>query len=285
MDAIQAEVAAQQPAQRAQGLRWPAWLAGGLTLITLALWLLGYGYALAIESMFGIAQAHVVGSTLDYLGLAGHALAQLLLHALDNLRSPRAWWAGYAAAWPWVLGFLAMFWLLLAVLCWPLLRPLRRTAMVGTGRLAQNVRAHWQATRLPWMGVLASVVVAAAPVVGTAMVWLALAGGLSLMSLLPIIGLGLGKDVLQSWVVEPARCATPASRMQRLDRSPQGSQRSAREPVALCVAVRGPQGAVARGRLVAATAHVAVLFDPRTGAVWRIPVSGATVEPVASLDP
>lgn len=282
MDTINMVPAGHQAAQHAERSRWPAWVAGGLTIVALALWLLGYGYALAIESLFGIAQAHVVGSPLDYLGLAGHAVAQLLLHALDNLRSPRAWWAGYAAAWPWVMGFLVAFWILLAMTCWPLLRPLRRSATVGTGRLAQNVKAHWRGSRLPWMGVLASVVVAAAPVVGTALIWLALALGLSLMSLLPLLGHGVGRDALQRWVVEPSRCAGVVSRAQRLEPV---SAPARHEPVAACVAVRGLPGGTVKGRLVAATAHVAVLFDPQSGAVWRLPVSGATVEPVASLDP
>lgn len=263
-------------------MRWPAWVAGTLTLLTLGMWLLGYGYALAIESRFGIAQAHVVTSTLDYLSLAGHAVVQLLLYALDNVRSPRAWWAGYAAAWPWVAGFLVAFWTLLAVMFWPLLRPLRRTATVGSGRLAQQVRAHWQTSRVPWLGVLASVMVAGLPVVATALGWFALLVGLSLMSLLPMLGHKIGTDAMQRWVVEPQRCAPLVSRDQRLELARTGGRR---EAMARCVAVRAGAGIVAKGRLVAATAQVAVLFDPRTGAVWRVPVGDATVEPVAALDP
>lgn len=262
--------------------RWPAWVVGALAFVILGLWLLGYGYALAVESTFGVARAHVVASPLDYLGLAGHAVTQLLLHALENARSPRAWWAGYAAAWPWVLGLLLAFWGLLAVLCWPLLRPLRRSATVGSGRLAQQVKSHWQGSRLPWMGVLASVMVAAAPVIATALLWLALALGLGLMSVLPVLGHSLGNDALQRWVVEPQHCAPVASRSQRLAGAVAGSSHNL---AARCVAVHGLPGGVVRGRLVAATSQAAVLFDPRSGAVWRVPVSEAVVEPVASLDP
>lgn len=282
MDTIDTAPADRSLAQRTGRASWPAWMAGGLTLITLALWLLGYGYAVAIESHFGIAQAHVVASPLDYLGLAGHAMAQLLVHVLDNARSPRAWWAGYAVAWPWVLGLLLAFWVMLAVLGWPLLRPLRRSATVGSGRLAQNVKAHWQTSRLPWVGVLVSVLVAVAPIIVTAMLWLGLAAGLSALSALPLLGHSLGVEVLQRWVVDPSRCAAVVPRTQRLETGP---RYAGRERVARCVAVHGLPGGVVKGRLVAATSHVAVLFDPKSGAVWRVPVSGATVEPVATLDP
>lgn len=282
MDPIDTAPVTRLEGEASHRTRWPASVAGSLALITLALWLLGYGYALAIESRFGIAQAHVVASPLDYLGLAGHAIAQLLLHALENARSPRAWWAGYAAAWPWVLGLLLAFWATLAVACWPLLRPVRRSAAVGSGRLAQTIKARWRESHLPWVGVLVSVLLAAAPVIATALLWLVLAAGLSAMSVLPLLGHSLGRDAMQHWVVEPSRCAAVVSRVQRLDVEPQPALR---ERVARCVAVHGLPGGVVKGRLVAATSHVAVLFDPRSGAVWRVPVGGATVEPVASLDP
>jgi hypothetical protein len=256
-------------------------VAGSVAMITLALWLLGYGYALAIESRFGIAQAHVLASPLDYLSLAGHVVAQLLLHALENLRSPRAWWTVYADAWPWVLAMLLVIWAFLAVLCWPRLRPLRRRAAIRSGRFTQSMRARWRASRLPWAGVLASLLVTAAPITATALLWFVLATGLSAMAILPLLGLHLGRDALQRWIVEPARCAPVVTRTQRLE---QEHRRSDRERVAPCVAVRGLPGGVIKGRLVVATSQIAVLFDPSSGKVWRVPVGEATLEPVASLD-
>jgi hypothetical protein len=274
------------PEARPQGevgasARWPVSVAGGVAVITLALCLLGYGYALAIESRFGIAQAHVPASPLDYLSLAGHVIAQLLLHALKNLGSPRTWWVVYASAWPWVLATLVAIWAFVAVVRWPKLRPLRRRTAIGAGRFTKHIRARWRTSRLTWAGVVLSLLVSVAPFVATAMLWFVLATGLSAMAMLPLLGLHLGRDALQRWVVEPARCAPQVTREQRLQPE---HRRLGQEPVALCVAVRGLPGGVIKGRLVAATAHVAVLFDPSSGTVWRVPVSGATLEPVASLD-
>jgi hypothetical protein len=101
------------------------------------------------------------------------------------------------------------------------------------------------------------------------------------MAMLPLLGFHLGRDGLQRWVVEPARCAPVVTRTQRLE---QAHRRAGQERVAPCIAVRGLPGGVIKGRLVAATSQVAVLFDPLSGTVWRVPVGEATHEPVASLD-
>ena len=51
-----------------------------------------------------------------------------------------------------------------------------------------------------------------------------------------------------------------------------------------CVCIEKNGKEIARGRIVAATNSMTILFDPLTGHVQRIPTTDATIHTLSSLD-
>lgn len=297
---------------------WP-WTWGGVVtvlvpLCTLGLVLLGYGYTLAVQSVFGMDAGLVAHSLPEYLQLSTNVVVQLLSGVTDAAQQRQIYVRAYKDLLPflviagavWVLYFL--IWLprawwaqkLSAVSGLATLKAdadgqrepnLVRTMLLGALRLWSRLFAWlWQklaaAPRALWWAGASLALVVGWPLVALALAIVAIVFiGYFLFGLLPFVGWMVGQSTLKQWVVEPAECVEVRSRDQRLvDQLP--LQKNARVAAgAVCVCLQEKDGKeIARGRLVVSTSEAVILFDPLTGRVERIPVGDLTIRAVESLD-
>ncbi len=293
---------------------WGAVVTIFVPLSTLALVLLGYGYTLAVQSVFGISAELVAGSLAEYLQLSSHVIAHLfgaiakVYQRLDLVKRfygdfmwwvyvglavwaalflmwlPSAWWRSLGAGLPsrvarmasacqlieprWFVPIRrALFWpfAFLGLLAKQLFQWLRRRpaeAWWGLGSLVGVVS-------FPLLILSASI--AALSVLGFAYIWF------------PYMGLVVGASALQEYVVKPEVCVPVKSRDHRLvDLMPHPPDESAMVG-ADCVCIQKDGKELARGRLVVSTLQFAILFNPVTGQVQRVPLADTTVYAVGSL--
>ena len=118
---------------------------------------------------------------------------------------------------------------------------------------------------------------AASPLLAAALMWL-LALGVSKLALVPIFGMAAGNSYIEEWVIRPEHCVPPRSRIEH-----GGAKGKKNIRAALCVSIRTGEKAPLKGRVVFITSKFAVLLDPATGRVSRVPTSGADVEVVPTL--
>lgn len=287
---------------------WAAVITMLVPLASLALVLLGYGFALAVESKFGMAHSLFIESVLDYLHLSVHVIAFLP----EGLTWPvfiQQVLKLYGELWPLGLGLV----LLVLALCLGNLLihiaqkyawPERLTGRVNVALGAVQRRCPlchrfgsvfiqlWHSKVVRFATVLVALI-ASLPIIAVGAVFVLLSLVVVMYGLLPLIGHTAGHAHLQRWVVAPEVCASVASRTQRMDAvtrrntSPEKPQSDKIPDAASCVRVLrkdAPEGAE-QGRVVVATSHWLVLFDPHTGAVWRVPVKEARVDVVGTLMP
>jgi hypothetical protein len=265
----------------------PAGIGVATTLVSLCLALLGYGYALAVESMFALPESLFADGPLDYLRLSSHVVAYWVTAVPDRLATLSIYGGIYGDYWPLGLGFT----LLWGVFVFAGARQrLRLTATAAA--LAVRGSGLWLAL-LRWVSGVKWPVLSLAGIWGWPLVVLCvlaalLVVGSTLVSVVPLMGFMTGKASLQTWVVEPTVCVAPRSRSQRLvaHASETAHQVTKIRGVA-CVRIQHydkERGDVPQGRLVVATAKWAVLFDPMSGEVQRVSIDNAAIVPVASLD-
>lgn len=272
-------------------------LGAGVSLASLCLALLGYGYALAVESTFGIEESLFADGALDYVRLSSLVVAFAISALSDGLTSS-AFYVGlydrfglcaWAATLLWAVALLALRgsrwqrWLLTSTVA-----AVHRLSQHGVTRGVVNaVVRGWMACRWGLVSLAAIWVV----LPGVVVVLLALVGVPAvLVAAVPLLGYEAGNRSLQQWVVEPEVCLQPRSRDQRMDQGrverAKASQPAARKIRGVaCVAIREkghPEWV--QGRLVVANAQWAVLFDPASGSVKRVAVQNAEMVPVGSLD-
>jgi hypothetical protein len=276
-------------AQRSEW-RSPTAVLLAITVVTLLLSLLGYGYALAVESMFGLPEASFSDSPLDYLRMSSHVIAQWVTGIADGLGS-RATYVRLYGDYSLAGAGLTLVWLI-GVLLWRF-PSLRRLFMGKAAAAVQRVRSNTVCCAfgrwlLRWRWPLLSL--------GGIWGWLpvgvwVLAGCLLAVSIavsaVPLMGYVTGQLSLTKWVVKPDFCTPIANRQQRLKGQPPPSTNDAKTiSFATCVQIRPDEGGgtLHQGRMVVATAKWVVLFDPTSGAVWRVSADQAQIALVGSLD-
>lgn len=293
------------------------WLVGLIAtafvpLSTVALVLLGYGYTLAVQSVFGISAELVANTAPEYLQLSSHVLVQLLS---GTMKAFQGWdtvhrfyrdfqpvlWSGVTI---WFVYFVV--WRLRA--CWLKARAAMASCVVKTADAYRRNEPRWLAVcRGSLTQLLAwpiAVVVGVSRMVGglPGAFWWALVSlggilglpavmmfitvlGLLLICVvygwLPAMGLGIGKSALEEWVVKPEVCVAVQSREQLM--APR--LRDAATVVgAQCVCIEKDQKKPICGRLVAGSTRAVILFNPTSGAVQRVLVEDATVHVASSID-
>lgn len=256
---------------------------GGLCLA-----MLGYGYALAVETLFGVQESLFADGALDYVRLSSHVIAYAITRIASDLSSATFYVQICAEFGPHLAGATLLWAVALLVLRNEGLRRWLQTApgaaegaMLSSPVLQKTGR--WLSLR-SWPLMLLVGMWAAIPVLAWLLI---LAAGvlIVLVSFVPLVGYTLGVLSLQTLVVEPVVCVGPRTRDQRLvPRLEPSSRTGVNNHGAACVAIleQGAKVAV-HGRLVVATAKWAVLFDPVSGLVRRVPVQNAEITPVASL--
>lgn len=300
----------QAPARR--------WTWGGVVtvlvpLCTLALVLLGYGYTLAVQSVFGIDAALVADSLPDYLRLSAHVFVHFVAGVSEASQRWDTYERLYLDMWPqlligvtaWVMFFVVWlprtWWALrfaslnaagqrVASACriWeapPWLGPVRSGLGGVLSFVATLLRCLARAPRAVWWACGSLLLIVGWPLLSLALAVLAVMLVGFVFSLLPGIGYEIGRSSLQQWVVEPLECVSVRSRDQRLVESlrlPEGTRNVAGVE---CVCLEKDGKEIARGRLVASTADAVILFDPMSGVVQRIPVGDAQVRAIQTLAP
>lgn len=261
-------------------LNWLGLTATFVSGIAATLTLLGYGVSFSAESMLGIPHSSVFESALDLSDLAGYAISQLINHASVMLFDRTLYVALYSKAWP-VIGFAVCAALVLAALAWRWGR--RRVAVKPKPAKKLGGRAFDPAKQLRNAMLGLAVAFPLLPLLAAAVI-AGMCALCALVAVAPVLGMTAGESYIREWVVEPAICVPTASRENRMklnSRSPTGSKGP---KAATCVIVLKDGRELGRGRVVFMTTKSAVLYDPASGAVNRVPISTNVVQVVASLD-
>lgn len=297
--------------RQSAGWTWGAVVTVLVPLSTLALVLLGYGYTLAVQSIFGIDAALVASSLPEYLQLSSHVVVHLLTAVAEAVQRRQTYERLYADSVLW-LAVGAAFWVVFFLVWLPRAwwaREVKRLSMFGERKLLSSLPqlASWispargwidwalerlaitfhfliRAPRALWWALASLALILGWPVItlGLAIAAVFVIG--YLFGLLPLVGYGVGYSALQKWIVAPAECVAVRSRDQILvDQLPLPSE-TVLVTGANCVCLERAGKEIARGRLVVATTEAVILFDPMTGRTQRITVGDAIIRPVSSLD-
>lgn len=275
----------------AKSSNWLALLISIASVAGIALALLGYGVALAVQSKFGLPHSMTFGSSLELFNLGCWAVAQVL----NSINKGSAWVKAieeiWSTSWP-VTCAIAGFFLCGGILLWLAAFTLRKlkswmgkpVAKLTDGKsVIDFLRLHRFAGK-----VVAAVMISAGVILGTPFMMAAGLVGLAILcavlALIPNVGLIVGKAHIDDWVIRPTVCVALQTRDTRMDKTIKASTPGA--PIiyaANCIAIMRVKEELDRGRVVFATPSAVILYDPRTGDVRRVATDGATVKVIGEL--
>lgn len=258
---------------------WSTRLLFIITMIGLALYLLGYGVALSIEDSLNVPSGTVISSSFELLQLATWAVVHLITNLNAVVQKSQLLSAfGYD-----VLKLSA----LLAVTFFALttlikISPARfRTSMQNQFKIlvAKPTPADsWHAVTLRSLAVLLAFPAAAA--LGVVVWGAALFVGIVGLTTLPLIGMSAGNAHIAKYVVEPKQCTPLKSQLVRTA----GTKGATNEVFADCIAVIHEGKTIAKGRVVFGLSEAVVLYAPDTGAVQRVPVKDNIIQSISKID-
>ncbi len=215
------------------------WSWGGVVTVlvplsALALVLLGYGYTLAVQAVFGIDAALVADSLPDYLRSSAHVVVHFVAGVSEASQRWETYERLYVDMWPqlligvtaWVLFFVVWlpraWWglrfaelnaagerVVSAYRRWepPWLNPVRTKLAGALSFLATPLQWLARAPRTVWWAIGSLALFVGWPLVSLALAVLAVMLVGFVFSLLPWIGYEVGKSSLQQWVVEQVQQA------------------------------------------------------------------------------
>lgn len=238
-----------------------------------ALSLLGYGAANAIETRFGIPAELTYGSPLDLLHLSRHALTGWMemadkLHETENFR-----WLVYAMA------GVGLALTLIAIAA--------RTPKVRHHAVKAGGRAWRALSNLPGAGALRWLrrqALSFTPLaIGAAVPWLLIIlmkMAITVFVILPYAGYKGALLHFDTWVVSAEFCSPIRGRNERLNpfnlnASP--SRQEYKTKITPCLSLWQDGALVAEGRHVASTDSTVILFDPVSGNVEIEPTEGRSM--------
>lgn len=248
-----------------------------LSLLATLLTLAGYGVALS-AIQFNLPQEVLFSSPLDLLSLSFTAV----FYFFEDL-SIAAFWADrkrlfFETSWAPLVLFAVLFG---CVLYW------KYQFRLPNPRKRMPNPANWlRFERETSIGALALKLAT-----GTLTVWttfhllsaLAVAVAMFVAYLLvmaPLTGFDAGQKYIKEYVILPEQCAPLRNVVERraaLSKKPQPADN------ANCVLIRNERGLCEQGRVVFATTSAMILFDPKTGGVFRVPTKDAVIEAVGAL--
>jgi hypothetical protein len=105
-----------------------------------------------------------------------------------------------------------------------------------------------------------------------------------LIAIVPMLGMPLGQNYFQKFVVAPTNCVPVRTRdtLMKTWSAPQVKNDPALS-ASNCVTLFKDGESVASGRVIVATSNAIVLFDPASGDVRRVPIGELTVLPINSV--
>lgn len=276
--AVQPQSAApiQKPSKPTRSwLSWLGHVGGAVALLALVFSLFGLGVVVGLATLFNLHPGMFVASAFDLL-MACWAAILVGFNGLTQASFGRLIVSAYAQWWPVALACSV------AVLVY---------AIVKGRRFASW--AHWRARFAGWVAShptnLKERTVGAA--LGVIFLWLwpaiaALAGwafmmlSLSLVTIVPLLGYGLGQAAGQAFVVKPEGCTVSRSRAQLLNKQ------SAADGAA-CVVITGmDQGkpTTQQGRVILSTGSYVLLFDAASGIATRVPTGDRVIRSWSASD-
>jgi len=239
------------------------------SVVAIVLSLLGYGFALAVESELNIPHAQLLGTSSDLLSLSTYAIMEALTTPFwDIWRAQQRQMLGAAIVTSIASMVVGAF--IARKDIWPGLKWQRKK------RRTPEQRRRFLIRLIPAFGVFSGLTLYALYALTIAAVYVVIA----LLATTPAIGFASGQRFVEKHVIQPEMCAPLRPRSARL--SP---RRPAKTPAsATCLQVSADNKVIAKGRLVAATTGSIVLFDPTSGVARRVPTQGVVVQPISSLD-
>lgn len=275
----------------ARSSNWLALLISIASAAGIALALLGYGVALAVQSKFGLPHSMTFSSSLELFNLGCWAVAQVLMSAYEGAAWLKAIQEIWSASWPITFAIVGLL-LIVGILLWGasisfkklnalMSAPVAR--LTGGKSVLDFLRDHRFAGKITALATISVGIIVGMPL----MMALALIGLVFLcavLALIPQVGLNVGKVHIDDWVIRPTVCMELKTRDARMNKTV--TKPKVREPViygANCIAIVRAKEEVDRGRVVFATPNAVILYDPRTGDVRRVSTDGATVKVIAEL--
>lgn len=270
---------------------WLALVISISSVIGIALALLGYGVAIAVQSKFGLPHSMTFSSTLELFNLGCWAVAQVLISINEGSAWLKAIQEIWSTSWPITLTVVALLWVG-GILLWVAVVALRKlkllvskpiTRLTGGKSVLDFLRDHRFAGKIT-----AFVAISIGMIIGTpflmALGLIALVFVCGVLALIPNVGLTVGKAHIDDWVIRPTVCIALETRDVRMDKAIKTSKLGTPAVYgANCVAILRAKEELDRGRVVFATPNAVILYDPRTGDVRRVSTDGATVKVIGEL--
>ena len=253
-----------------------AWLEKSVLIVglfTTIFALLGYGVALAIEVTFSMPHAAVYESTFDLLDLSSIFFLEFLSGATLKLDAASIVGKLYAEEGS-VIGCVTA----IIIICylgyrWKGQRLKERFTSNNGRAFKENIRAN-PAKYVAWTAVGLT---AAHPLLVTIGVWLVIFF-MTLLMLIPFMGMQAGIAGLREWVIAPHRCK-PITDILTLQGKPKSKSQ---EIYATCVVVKKDDKIIASGRVAFMTSRSAILVGTN-GQARKVPIAEAVVETVQEL--
>lgn len=245
--------------------------------------LLGYGVALAAEGRFGMPRAQLIDSTMDMLDLSTWAVLRLVSTGFAAFASLTLYYKLLIAMIPSAI-LLVLGWILAAgLLSW---RSKRRqkaaSAPPSVSKPNDKAFSFWVALGRTWWIPASIIVTPILTLLGLA----ALIGAVTVLAIVPVLGMSAGEAHIDEYVVGPERCVSVKNQAERKAALLQSDDTSKKEQTAgaQCVSIKFTEGDTEiRGRVVFALSKAVILYDPKTGSVKRVPTESAIVEVISSL--
>lgn len=260
------------------------WL--GTTIATLSVFgtiltLLGYGVAISAEATMGVPHQSLFATPVELLGLSVWAILQLITNVSESFHV----WSNFVAIVKRLVPMFVMGYLLCAV--GVAITHVKQFRRMSKRKFPEWVRKGAQFVKLDdgylsdisrlaavFLALLISVpfVLVVSSVVTIVLV--------VALSIFPAMGMSAGEAHIHRYVLGPSKCTPVVSREARLK---EGERTG--EPTATCLRVSNDRRSLGVGRLVLVTSSAVILFDPKSGAVWRAPTKDAVVETVGDIVP
>jgi hypothetical protein len=275
----------------ARSSNWLAFLISIASVAGIALALLGYGVAIAVQSKFGLPHSMTFGSTLELFNLGCWAVAQVLISTYEGAAWLTAIQEIWSASWPItfaIIGFLSVG----CILLWGVFISSKKLSALMSAPVARLtdgksvldfLRDHRFAGKIAAFATISIGIIVGTPFV-MALGLACLVFLCAVLALVPQVGLTVGKAHIDDWVIRPTVCMGLKTRDARMDKAV--TKLNVGAPViygANCIAIVRAKEEVDRGRVVFATPNAVILYNPRTGDVRRVSVDGATVKVISEL--
>ncbi|QOF78279.1 hypothetical protein [Variovorax sp. 38R] len=261
-----------------------------ISFLGVLLALLGYGVALSAEGRFGMPRAQLIDSTMDMLDLSTWVILQIVSKGLEAFSSFSLYGQVLKSTIPAAI-ILLVAWPVFAVFLSRRGKRAGRDTASDTSSSTSNsdnkAPSFLIALKQTWWLPVGIVVTPFAMLAGVAIIILMAVA----LTFVPVLGMTAGEAHIDRYVVAPKGCDPVRNRYQRLIRPQWPDEATTKEEAtkeeattAQCVSIKFTEGDTEiRGRVVFALSKAVILYDPKTGAVKRVPTESAIVEVISSL--